>query len=338
MREKKLHELHRVTHHASRIMQAFALVAFGSTILGAELDPSKLPPVAEMTVDFEKNVKPIFEQTCFRCHGPERPKSRFRLDNRESALKGGDDGTDIVPGNSAKSPLVYYVARVVEDMEMPPPGKGEPLTPAQVGLLRAWIDQGAQWGATNPPTKFAFSAAPTLRYVGVDGDKHKFREVEGIKEGFGGGVESFVIEEKVGPDKTFSAEGRALFPENDVRVKLELRKTDMGFVRGGFEEWRKYYDDTGGYYRPFSPPSFDLNRDLHLDVGRAWVDFGLTLPHLPQIVLGYEYQFKEGDKSTLEWGTVGGEEYLSGVGEHPRAYACCEVGCDPRFFGISPRG
>jgi hypothetical protein len=322
MREKKLHGLlglHRVTE---RITPVLLVSAFCWETTGAELDPSKLPPAAQVTVDFEKDVKPIFEQTCFRCHGTERPKSRFRLDNRESALKGGDNGIDIVPGDSAKSPLVYYVARVIEDMEMPPPGKGEPLTPAQVGLLRAWIDQGAQWGATNPPTKFAFSAAPTLRYVGVDGDNHKFREVEGIKEGVGGGVESFAIEENVGPDKTFSAEGLALFPENDVRIKLELRKSDVGFVRGGFEEWRKYYDDTGGYYRPFLPPAFDLNRDLHLDIGRAWVDFGLTLPHWPQIVLGYEYQFKEGDKSTLEWGTVGGA--VNGKNIYPASEAIHE--------------
>lgn len=311
MRERKLHRLHEL--HG--VTGALLLVAFGSRVLGAELDPSKLPPAAQVTVDFEKDVKPIFEKTCLRCHGPERPKSQFRLDNRESALKGGDDGVDIVPGDSAKSPLVYYVARVVEDMEMPPPGKGEPLTKEQVGLLRAWVDQGAQWGATNLPAKFAFSAAPELRYVGVDGDKHKFREVEGTKEGIGGGVDSFAIEERIGPDKTLSAEGHALFPENDVRVKLELRKADVGFVQGGFEEWRKYYDDTGGYYRPFSPPAFNLNQDLHLDIGRAWVDFGLTLPHFPQIIFGYEYQFKEGDKSTLEWGTVGGA--ISGKNIYP---------------------
>ena len=81
-----------------------------------------------------------------RCHGPEKPKSHFRLDNRESALKGGDENTnDIVPGDSSKSLLINYVARQVPDMEMPPVGKGDPLTPEQIGLLRAWIDQGADW-------------------------------------------------------------------------------------------------------------------------------------------------------------------------------------------------
>jgi len=274
------------------------------TKAAANLDPAKLPPPAQTKVEFDRDIKPLFETTCFRCHGPERPKSHFRLDNRDSALKGGDNGVDIIPGDSGESPLVHYVARLVEDMEMPPPGKGEPLTPAQVGLFRAWIDQGALWGTTNPPTQLAMSAEASLRWIEVEGDKSKFREIEGVKEGLGGGLQHFSLEERIRTEKKVSVEGRALFPENDFQIKLALEKNDLGFVRAGFEQWRRYYDDTGGYYRPFGMPSFDLNRDLHLDIGRAWIDFGLTLPHLPQIVLGYEYQFKEGAKSTLEWGPV----------------------------------
>ena len=103
-----------------------------------------------------------------------------------------------------------------------------------------------------------------------------------------------------GTDKKLWVEGRALFPDNDLKLQLSLTKTDVGFVRGGFEQWRRYYDDTGGFYRPFSQPAFNLNRDLSLDVGRAWIDFGLTPPHGPQVILGYEVQYKEGAKSTLE--------------------------------------
>jgi hypothetical protein len=229
------------------------------------------------------------------------------LDNRDSALKGGDNGIDIVPGDSAKSPLVFYVARLVEDLEMPPPGKGDPLTRKEVGLLRAWIDQGAPWAVTNPPVQFAFSADPTVRWIGVSGNTNKFREIEGMKEGFSRGLEYFSLQEQIGPDTKFSAEGHAIFPDDDILIKLALTKTDLGFVRGGFEQWRKYYDDTGGYYRPFPVPAFDLNQDLHLDIGRAWVDFGLTLPHWPQMVVGYEYQFRDGSQSTLQWGNVNGK-------------------------------
>jgi hypothetical protein len=296
----------RITHYASRFtLHVLALISL--PLVAAELNLSKLPPASTNTVSFEKDIKPIFEQTCLRCHGPERPKSHFRLDNRESALKGGDNGVDIIPGDSANSPLVHYVARLVPDMEMPPEGKGQPLTADQIGILRKWIDDGAQWGTTNPPVQFSGLFAPQMSWLSVSGDESKFREIEGVKRGFGGGVERFEARTQIEPDKILTIEGRALVNDNDYQVKLELRKTDFGFVRGGFEEWRRYYDDSGGYYQPFSPPQFSLGRDLHLDIGRAWADFGLTLPNWPQIVLGYEYQFKQGDKSTLEWGNVSGK-------------------------------
>jgi len=296
-----------VNPSALRLALLFSFVFAGMPSFGAaSLDPSKLPPPANAQIDFEHDIKPIFDATCLRCHGPERPKSGFRLDNRESALKGGNDNAkDIIPGNSAESPLIHYVAREVPEMEMPPEGKGTPLTPAQVGLLRAWIDQGAAWGNTNTGPQIAFSAAPTLGWVTVSGDKHKFREVEGIREGVNGGLQEFSFLQQFGPTARLSLEGHFTVPTDDFQLKLELRNDDVGFMRAGFEQWRKYYDDTGGYYPLYSPPSFDLGRDLHMDIGRAWIDFGLTLPHLPQLILGYEYQYKEGSKSTLEWGQAG---------------------------------
>jgi len=68
----------------------------------------------------------------------------YRLDSLAAALKGGENGPDVVPGQSAKSPLVHNVARLIEDDAMPPEGKGDPLTKDQIGLIRAWIDQGAK--------------------------------------------------------------------------------------------------------------------------------------------------------------------------------------------------
>jgi hypothetical protein len=282
-------------------------VSLRSATAAAPLDPSKLPPPARTQIEFDRDVKPILEKSCFQCHGPERPKSHFRLDNRESALKGGDQGVDIVPGDSAKSPLIFYVARLVDEMEMPPPKKGTPLTPEQVGLLRAWIDQGLPWTTTNTGPALAFAFAPTLRWLAVSGNQSKFREIEGMKEGFGTGLENFSLTQQLDRDTRFSVDGHALFPDQDIRVSLSLQRTDVGFVHAGFEQWRRYYDDVGGYYRPFSPPALALTRDLYLDLGHAWIDFGLTRPHLPQIVVGYEYQFKDGAKSTLAWGNTGGK-------------------------------
>ncbi len=149
----------------------------------AEVDPAKLPPTAATKIDFNRDIHPILETSCLRCHGPEKSKSKFRLDNRVAAIKGGEKGVDILPGNSAKSPLIHYVAGLVEDMQMPPEGKGDPLTPAQVGLLRAWIDQGAAWDAAPPTNNFSFSATPIIGGTRVNGDDHKFREHYWQKEG-----------------------------------------------------------------------------------------------------------------------------------------------------------
>jgi hypothetical protein len=109
------------------------------------VDVSKLPAPATRTVDFGKDIQPIFEKSCLKCHNPEQAKGKLLLDTREHALKGGEDGVVIFSGESAKSPLIHFTARVVEDSEMPPIGKGEPLSKDQVGLLRAWIDQGVKW-------------------------------------------------------------------------------------------------------------------------------------------------------------------------------------------------
>jgi hypothetical protein len=269
----------------------------------AEIDVSKLPPAATTKVDFNRDVRPIFEQSCLRCHGQEKPRSHFRLTTREAALKGGDSNTnDIVPSDSGSSRLIHYVSGLVEAMQMPPTGKAEPLTPSQIGLLRAWIDQGTIWGGAEQFPQSSFVFTPALRWTGVEGNRAEFRDIEGVKEGFGGGVEQFSLQERDTADTKLSVEGHVRVPEDDLRLTLDWSKTDAGFVRGGFDRWRKYYNDRGGFFPPAT--SFSLDRDLHLDTGRAWIDFGLILPNWPQLVLGYEYQFKEGDEATSQWGPV----------------------------------
>jgi predicted CXXCH cytochrome family protein len=111
----------------------------------ADVDASKLPPAATRTVDFAKDIQPLLEKSCLKCHNPAQAKGKLLLDTREHALKGGENGPVILPNQSAKSTLIHLTARLVEDSEMPPIGKGEPLTKEQVALLRAWIDQGVKW-------------------------------------------------------------------------------------------------------------------------------------------------------------------------------------------------
>src|SRR6476659_4927774 len=77
----------------------------------AQIDPSKLPPASKQAgVTFAKEIRPLFEASCFRCHGEERQKGDLRLDSLEAVMKGGEDGKVVLPGDSAKSPLVIAVS------------------------------------------------------------------------------------------------------------------------------------------------------------------------------------------------------------------------------------
>ena len=109
----------------------------------SEVDLSKLPPAAAREIDFAKDIQPIFAGHCYDCHGPTKQEAQFRLDVKEVALQGGELGPAIVPGKGAESLLVQAVAGVKADFIMPK--KGQRLTAEEIGLLRAWIDQGAKW-------------------------------------------------------------------------------------------------------------------------------------------------------------------------------------------------
>jgi mono/diheme cytochrome c family protein len=106
-------------------------------------------PEDSAAIDYAREIRPIFEGRCYQCHGSSVQTHGLRLDRKESALKGGDSGAPaIVPGRSADSLLIRYVAGL--DPRVVMPAKGERLTPAQIDLLRRWIDGGAEWPETAP--------------------------------------------------------------------------------------------------------------------------------------------------------------------------------------------
>jgi mono/diheme cytochrome c family protein len=106
---------------------------------------AQLPAAADRPVSFATDIKPILQVSCVRCHGRGRSRGGFSIETRELLLKGGEDGQAVVLGKSAESHLIAMVAGLDPDEVMPK--KGSRLTSAQVGLLRAWIDQGLPWDA-----------------------------------------------------------------------------------------------------------------------------------------------------------------------------------------------
>ena len=113
---------------------AFAAVAI-SFASAASSAPAK--------VDFSHQIVPILREHCGECHTGDKKKGSFSMNDRASLLAGGESGKAVLPGNSAKSPLIAAITSKDPDKQMPP--KGTRLSPEKVKLLRDWIDAGAVW-------------------------------------------------------------------------------------------------------------------------------------------------------------------------------------------------
>jgi len=131
---------------------------------------AKLPAAStQKEIAYAKDIKPILEASCFNCHGEKNPKGGINLTTIEGVLKGGKDGKIVEVGSGEKSLIVEAVSQLNPRSSMPPkpraprggmaantnapaggpaatppPAPAKPLTPEQVGLVRAWIDQGAK--------------------------------------------------------------------------------------------------------------------------------------------------------------------------------------------------
>src|SRR5919197_1233164 len=110
----------------------FALASFcaacGSAFARITPDQAKdLPAPADHKIDFAREIKPIFEASCIKCHGRGRTKGDLSIESRETLLKGGESGPAIVPGKSEESRLIELVAGLDPDGVMPQ--KGKRLTP-----------------------------------------------------------------------------------------------------------------------------------------------------------------------------------------------------------------
>src|SRR5437588_10505017 len=130
-------------------------------IAAGTLSFSRLGLAAEAKVDFVKDIQPILQQTCVKCHGPEKQKGKLRLDSKEAAAKGGKDGAIITVGDAEKSEL-YKRIILPKGNDDVMPNEGEPLTKAQTDLIRDWINQGAVWPAAIAAAAPVAVPGPTL--------------------------------------------------------------------------------------------------------------------------------------------------------------------------------
>jgi hypothetical protein len=132
------------------------LIVAGCTFLAPAADPAAVE-------FFEKKVRPVLAENCFKCHGGGKKKGSLALDSRAGLLQGGDKGPAIVPGKPEESRLIEAIGYKNAELQMPPRGK---LPEAVVRDLTAWVRMGAPWPAEQRPGVVADKS-------GIDIEKRK---------------------------------------------------------------------------------------------------------------------------------------------------------------------
>ncbi|MFM7074159.1 MAG: PSD1 and planctomycete cytochrome C domain-containing protein [Planctomycetota bacterium] len=128
---------------------------------------------APLSIDYARQIRPLLSDRCFRCHGPDEAQRQggLRLDQRDAATAKLDSGaTAIQPGDSSRSELVARILSKDPDKQMPPPDSGKTLSANEIGLLKAWVEQGANWKDHWSFVKPSRPATPSTRHAPLVGN------------------------------------------------------------------------------------------------------------------------------------------------------------------------
>ena len=109
-----------------------------------------LAPLALVSADvvsFNRDIQPILSEYCYHCHGPDASsrKSKLRLDRAEFAFQPAKSGdVVIIKGNADKSPILQRILNKDPEEVMPPPESHKQLKPAEIELIRRWVNEGTK--------------------------------------------------------------------------------------------------------------------------------------------------------------------------------------------------
>ena len=211
---------------------------------------------ADDKVDFAKSIQPILEKRCIECHGDKKQKAELRLDSKDAALKGSEDGKVIIVGKPDESALIKRISLPEGHDDIMPP-KGDPLTKEQINLIKKWITEGANWpeglvlgGEAKPeepakatdakatagaPAKKTKKKAPGQEFANLKPTQDTAKEQEAIKKLGGLGISVRPIaqnlpwkEATVRPqDTNKTSEAIALLKDIPSLVDLNMAKLNL---------------------------------------------------------------------------------------------------------------
>lgn len=229
--------------------------------LGTSREPASSAEADKLVIDFNRDIRPILSNNCFKCHGPD-PAAReagLRLDRPEGMTALLDSGVAaVVPGNTAASELLARITTSDDRERMPPTGEG--LNTAQVAQLRTWIEQGAPWQehwSFVPPVMPPVPPVGNSRWARSDLDRF--------------------VQEKI------EQAGMQLSPEADRATLIRRVTLDLTGLAPTPEE-------VAGFLRDESPDAYDKLVQRLLDsphFGERWASMWLDLARYAD-TKGYE--------------------------------------------------
>ena len=251
-------------HSSSRIAAYWTVLAMGaSSALSVVAPAAELPPAVNRLVDFAADVQPILHTRCFACHGPSVQMNGLRFDRRDVALRGGHSGPAILPNDSAGSALVLRVASPEDGFRMPPVDPR--LTREEVGILRAWIDQGASWPEDSGDDRAVSSAPASEHWAFQPISRQEPPQVSG-SEWVQSPIDRFVLAK-------LESEGIEPAPAADKLTLLRRLSLDLIGLPPTWEQAEEFLADS-------SPAAYERLVDTLLDskhYGEKWARHWLDL-------------------------------------------------------------
>lgn len=170
-----------------------------------------------------------------------------------------------------------------------PPAKAEPVLKPE---------EFYEGGATSYNNWVEFSAGEFF----FNGRKPQFQQDQRTQSRTFGGIEDLHITSQLDKKTTFTMDGRALPDSGDYKLKLDVTREKLGYVRLYFDQFRTWYNGDGGF-DPASGTYYPMSGDaLAIDRGEFSIEAGLTLEKKPQVKFKYTHAYRDGDKSSTIWG------------------------------------
>ncbi len=133
------------------------------------------------------------------------------------------------------------------------------------------------------------------------GNRAQAEQRHRLTRGMMGGLEDLHLQRDLDKKTTLLVDGRALFDLDDYKLRLELRREDLGYLRFGYENFRVWSGSTGGYFPAAGSPGMWSRDALTLDRGEISFETGLTLPKLPVLTFKYTHRYRDGEKDSTIW-------------------------------------